>query len=144
MIWGMEVRRNTEKDLLRRTNRNKGTQSCVRAALYGLRAAGFANNAPPRSRRHKKRSEKPLTSNPETDNGKVWGEKPCTFQPGDTMSYATHRDYRLMTDNGQVLRLSFEYSAAVLADEINGFVIENDDGTYSVGYYPEELSTVAE
>lgn len=60
------------------------------------------------------------------------------------MSYTTYRDYRFVTDNGQVLRLSFEYSAATLADEINGFVIENDDHTYSVGYYPEELATVAE
>ena len=60
------------------------------------------------------------------------------------MSYATHRDYRFVTDNGQVLRTSFEYSAADLADKINGFVVENDDGTYSVGYYPQELATVAE
>ena len=58
--------------------------------------------------------------------------------------FATFRDYRFVTDNGQVLRLDFEYSAAELADEINGFVVENDDGTYSVGYYPEELDTVAE
>ena len=60
------------------------------------------------------------------------------------MTYATYRDYRFVTDNGQVLRLSFEYSAAHFADLINGFVVENDDGTYSVGYYPEELATVAE
>ena len=60
------------------------------------------------------------------------------------MPCATYRDYRFVTDNDQVLRLSFEYSAGVLADEINGFVVENDDGTYSVGYYPEELATVAE
>ena len=49
-----------------------------------------------------------------------------------------------MTTEGMEMRWDSELDAGIVADAIDGFVVERIDGTFAVGFYPERRSLVAE
>jgi len=54
------------------------------------------------------------------------------------------RDFETMTTNGTETTWASEIEAGIVADAINGFVVERMDGTFAVGFYPEQRREVAE
>tara|TARA_R100000664_G_C2691496_1_gene95425 strand:- start:151 stop:312 length:162 start_codon:yes stop_codon:yes gene_type:complete len=49
------------------------------------------------------------------------------------------KTYETMTTNGEEIRYSSELAAGIVADSINGFVVERMDGTFAVGFHPYAL-----
>ena len=54
------------------------------------------------------------------------------------------RDYETMTTDGTEMTWASELEAGMVADAINGFVVERMDGTFAVGFYPERRQMVEE
>lgn len=55
-----------------------------------------------------------------------------------------HREWETMTTDGNEMRWPTRYAAGIVADAINGFVVECMDGTFAVAFYPERRRLVEE
>ena len=55
-----------------------------------------------------------------------------------------YRDWETMTTDGNEMRWDSETDAGIVADAINGFVLERMDGTFAVAFYPEHRRLVEE
>jgi hypothetical protein len=53
-------------------------------------------------------------------------------------------EYEMMTTDGSEMRWPTWRSAVMVADAINGFVLQRMDGTFAVGFYPERRRVVEE
>jgi len=53
-------------------------------------------------------------------------------------------EYETMTTDGTEMTWASELEAGIVADAINGFVVERMDGTFAVGFYPARRQVVEE
>ncbi len=54
------------------------------------------------------------------------------------------RDFETMTTDGTEMTWASELEAGIVADAIDGFLLERMDGTWAVAFYPEHRAMVAE